>query len=223
MIIVVGGIKGGTGKTTLVTNLAVMRCINGYKILLVDSDDQRSLSDWSEHRQSLGVETSWPTVSITGKTTDKQIKQMYANYDDVLVDVGGHESFSQRSALLAADVFIVPFKPRAFDMFTVGKVKDLVDEAKVYNPKLKVFAVLNQADVRGSDNNEAMELLESIEQFTSIDSVIRYRKSFGNASAKGLGVTELAVPDKKANDEMASLYKHVFCTDFARGLHEQIH
>lgn len=48
MIIVVGGIKGGSGKSTLTTNLTVNRALEGKRVLLVDADEQRSASDWAE-------------------------------------------------------------------------------------------------------------------------------------------------------------------------------
>lgn len=53
MIVVCGGIKGGGGKTTLATNLAVMRSLAGYDILLVDADEQDSASDFTVLRNQL--------------------------------------------------------------------------------------------------------------------------------------------------------------------------
>ena len=61
-ILVVGGIKGGSGKSTLASNLAVLRSNEGRRVLLVDSDEQRSISDWAEHRESLNITTPWTTI-----------------------------------------------------------------------------------------------------------------------------------------------------------------
>ena len=47
MIIVVGGIKGGSGKTTVATNLAVIRSAEGKDVLLIDSDDQETATDFT--------------------------------------------------------------------------------------------------------------------------------------------------------------------------------
>ena len=47
MIIVVGGIKGGSGKTTVATNLAVIRSTAGRDLLLIDADDQETASDFT--------------------------------------------------------------------------------------------------------------------------------------------------------------------------------
>ena len=47
MIVVVGGIKGGSGKTTVAINLAVLRASGGHDVLLVDADDQETASDFT--------------------------------------------------------------------------------------------------------------------------------------------------------------------------------
>ena len=50
MIVVCGGIKGGSGKTTVAINLAVIRALDGYDVLLVDADDQETATDFTRQR-----------------------------------------------------------------------------------------------------------------------------------------------------------------------------
>lgn len=97
-IIVVGGIKGGSGKTTLASNLAVIRSHAGRRVLLVDADEQSSVSDWAEHRESLGIETPWTTIQLFGPSVRTQLQKMAKDYEDVIVDTGGRDTTSQRSA-----------------------------------------------------------------------------------------------------------------------------
>ena len=47
MIVVVGGIKGGSGKTTVATNLSVIRAMESRDVLLIDADDQETASDFT--------------------------------------------------------------------------------------------------------------------------------------------------------------------------------
>jgi chromosome partitioning protein len=75
MIIVVGGIKGGSGKTTLATNLTVMRAREGKKVLLVDAGEQRSASDWADQREGLGIKTDWLTIQLAGKGIYAQLQR----------------------------------------------------------------------------------------------------------------------------------------------------
>lgn len=215
MIIVVGGLKGGGGKTTLATNLAVIRSMEGSKVLLVDADEQRSASDWAQQREAMGVETNWSTIQLSGKAINAQLLRIGADYDDVIIDVGGRDTTSQRSALTVADIFIIPFKPRSLDIWTIGPVKTMINELKAINPQLMCFAVVNQADSRGSDNDDAIEVLKECSEFTCLPFSIGHRKAFGNAAADGLGVVELKNQDKKANQEIRELYEYLFTTCFA--------
>ncbi len=210
MIVVVGGIKGGSGKTTLATNLTVMRSLEGAKVLLVDADEQRSASDWAEQREEMGVETGWSTIQLSGKTVNAQLQKIGADYDDVIIDVGGRDTTSQRSALSVADVFIVPFKPRSLDIWTMGPLKKMLAEIKAVNPQLKCIAVINQADARGDDNEGAREILSEAEDIVCYGMPIGNRKAFSNAAAEGLAVIELERHDGKAVVEIKALHHFIF-------------
>lgn len=209
MITVVGGIKGGGGKTTLATNLCVMRSLDSKRVLLVDADEQQTASDWSYQRQ---IETKWVTIKLAGHAIHSELKKMSKDYDDIIIDVGGRDTRSQRSALAIADTYLIPFKPKSFDIWTIGMVKSLINEIKPFNPSLKVLAVINQADARGSDNENAVEIIKELGDFNCLDMSIGYRKAFANASAEGLAVVEMTKPDQKAISEMQDLYKYIFNT-----------
>lgn len=210
-IIVIGGIKGGSGKTTIASNLVVARSLNGKrKVLLVDADEQRSASDWAEHRESMNILTPWTTVSLLGAAVRTQLLKMAKDYDDVIVDTGGRDTTSQRSALTVADIFLAPFQPRSLDVWTMGKVSSLLNEIKTVNPGIKAFAILNRRDPQGTDNEGAAEILSESEGITFLNTGIGQRKAFANAAAEGLGVFELKIQDKKAIAEMNQLCDALF-------------
>ena len=210
MIIVIGGIKGGGGKTTLATNLAVIRSsINSKKVLLVDADDQRSTTDWAEHRESIGVTTPFTTICLTGSAVKNQVYKMMNDYDDIIIDTGGRDTSSQRAALMIADIFLAPFQPRSLDVWTVGKVSTLVRDAQDINGKLVAYAVINRADSQGTDNAAAGEIIQA-EGLHLIDVRIGQRKAFSNAASEGLSVIELKYKDEKANAEILKLSEIIF-------------
>lgn len=209
MILVVGGIKGGSGKTTLATNLTVLRS-KSHKVLLIDADEQRSASDWAEQRDAIGIKTNWSTDQLSGKSIYAQILKLSTFYDDIIIDVGGRDTTSQRSALSVADVFLIPFKPRSLDIWTVGAVKGMISEIKATNPKLKCYAVINQADPKGPDNQDAINVLSECTELKCLPSFIGQRKAFSNATADGLGISELKVQDKKALKELKSVYDNLY-------------
>lgn len=210
MITVVGGIKGGSGKTTIATNLTVLRTREGGRVLLVDADEQNSASDWSRHREASLIETKWTTVQLAGKSLYSEIRKLSANYDDVIVDVGGRDTTSQRSALAIADIFIVPFKPRSFDMWTLGQLKAMINEIKAINPKLECYGVINQCDPVGMDNETAINIMCEYPEFKQPIFRIGNRKVFANAASEGLGVVEMKNVDKKVLAEVEFLHKSLY-------------
>jgi len=214
MILLVGGVKGGSGKTTIATNLAVLRSGANKKVLLIDADEQKSTSVFSNQRDVLGIATKWSTIQLAGKTIRFQIERMKGDYDDIIIDAGGRDTTSQRSALSVADVYLIPFKPRSYDVWTIGDVKTIINEMRTVNPKLKAFAFINQADPKGTDNDDAISILEECEEFKCLKFTIGNRKTFGNSSSDGLGIVEVKHPDKKALQELMSLYQFIYheCT-----------
>jgi len=209
MIITIGGIKGGCGKSLIATNLTVIRSYNENKVLLVDGDEQGTSGDWTDHRTGLGIKTPWTAVRLKSNAVRSEVLKLQQNYDDIIIDCGGRDTASLRAALTVSDVFLVPFQPKSFDIWTAAKVAELVLEATSLNPKLKTYVFINCAATRGSDNKDAMAILEKIEGLILLQETVGLRKAFSNATAEGLGVIEIKT-DKKAINEINALHNAIF-------------
>lgn len=210
MIIVIGGIKGGSGKTTLATNLTVVRSAMFKKVLLVDADEQKSSSTWKLQREQEGHEAPWVTIQLTNSNIGSEIKKMKNDYDDIIIDVGGRDTRAQRSVLLVADAFVSPFLPRSLDIWTAGLVNSMISDALVINPNLKSYIVINRADPNGQDNESACEILKECEHLECMPHMLGQRKAFSNAASLGLGVIEMKNPDKKASDEIFQVSEYIY-------------
>ncbi len=210
MIVVVGGIKGGSGKTTIATNLAVIRSASGNKVLLVDADDQKSSSSWSSHREQEDIFTPWITIQLSDLAVRTQVLKMQEDFDDIIIDVGGKNTQSQRAALTICDFYIIPFQPRSLDIWTLGSVKNLINEAYTINSNLKSYALINRGDFIGNDNQDAIEILQECPNLECLPFVIGQRKSFANAASEGLGVVEMKIQDKKAVNEILQLHDFIY-------------
>lgn len=213
MILVCGGIKGGVGKSTVATTLTIMRASHSYDVLLVDADEQRSATDFTLIRNENRAESGgagYTSVQLHGTAVRSDTLRLAAKYDDVIVDVGGRDTAGQRAALSIANIYLVPFLPASFDVWSLEKVALLVEEAKAFNPELIAYCFLNRADPKGRDNEQAAAIAKEIPQLTYIDVSWGNRKAFRNASAQGLAVTELKPKDSKANAEAMKLYQYLF-------------
>lgn len=215
MIIVVGGIKGGSGKTTIATNLTVLCDLYGHKVLLVDADEQKSSSIWAEQRDRLGIETNWVTIQLSGGSIRSQLQKMQSDYNDIIIDVGGRDTTTQRAALTIADIYLIPFQPRSLDIWTIGDVKSVISQISTVNEKLRSYALINRGDPSGIDNKEAIELLADCPNLVCIPHVIGQRKAFANAASDGLGVVEMKNYDKKAVSEINKLYDFIYMKDIS--------
>jgi chromosome partitioning protein len=210
MIYIIGGIKGGSGKTTVATNLTVALAREGKDVLLVDADDQETATDFSAWRNERTEGNSgYTSIQLTGQAARTELKRLASKYEEVVIDTGGRDTTSQRAALSVADVYLVPFNPRSFDVWTLEKVARLTQEIQTINPKLKAYAFLNRADPRGSDNQEAAEVLRDSDVLQYLDTPLGNRKAYSNAAAQGMGVMELQPIDPKATAEFHALYNVV--------------
>ena len=212
MILVCGGIKGGVGKTTLSTNLAVMRSAEGKDVLLIDADDQGTASDFTAVRtDTLGEQgAGYTTIKLHGGAVRTEALKLAPKYDDVVIDVGGRDTAGQRAALSVATVYVIPFLPGSFDVWTLESVAALVAEARPFNPELKAICIINRADSQGKDNTEAATIAQETAGLDYLDAPLGNRKAFRSAAAQGLAVTEVKPTDPKAIAEMKRLYQYLF-------------
>jgi chromosome partitioning protein len=213
MILVFGGIKGGVGKTTLATNMAILRSQQGKDVLLVDADDQATASDFTSVRNETLAErggAGYTSVKLHGAAVRSEVMRLMAKYDDIAIDVGGRDTAGQRAALSVADIYVVPFLPGSFDVWTLDSVANLVEEACAFNDKLKAICIINRADAQGNDNAEAAAIASEIPNLTYLDAPLGNRKAFRSAAAQGLAVNELKPNDPKAIAEVEKLFKYLF-------------
>ncbi|AIL66135.1 Plasmid partitioning protein ParA (plasmid) [Rickettsiales bacterium Ac37b] len=212
MIIVVGSEKGGTGKTTIATNLSIIRAQNGCDVLLVDADPQKSSTDFASVRDAEGHQPEISCTSITGKILGSELRKLRDKYDDIIVDVGGRDSASLRSALLEADIMVIPFLPSQFDVWSMERLDLVIGEAKTMNEELKTIAFLNKVDSYPNSQlvEDASKLSTELSNINFSKIKVGYRVSFRRSVAEGQAVTEVTKKDEKSITEIMNLYKEVF-------------
>ena len=210
MIITIGGIKGGSGKTTVATNLVVMRSFV-HDVLLVDADDQESASDFSlERNQRTEGKSGYTYIKQSEQGVRSEVLNLKTKFEDIIIDTGGRDTVSQRYALSVSDVLLIPFMPRSLDIWTLRKVRNLASEACGVNESLRAICFLNRSDPSGNDNQEAIEILQEENVLEYLDAPLGSRKAFSKAVTQGMSVVELKPLDTKAVNEVKKLYAHIF-------------
>ena len=220
-IFTVGGIKGGSGKTTVATNLTVLLAADGRDVLLVDADDQETATDFTVWRnKNADGQAGYTAIQLTGDAVRTEILRLASKYDDIVIDTGGRDTTSQRAAMTVSNVYLVPFVPRSFDVWTLERVAKLIEEMRPANPALRAYAFLNRADAGGNDNADAADYLKDSPYIEYVDMPLGGRKAFSNAAAEGKGVTELKRRDLKAEAEIRALYQ--FATNVIRDVETNV-
>ena len=212
MIILVGGEKGGVGKTTLAVNLAVMRARKGRDMLLVDADKQASANLWASIREEEGIQPPVRCVQKRDKGLTADVRDLATRYEDVIIDAGGQDSVELRAGLTLAHLAVFPIQPSLFDAATLETLASLVAQAKGFNPELVAGIVINRAspNPRVREAEEAKELIAEYSDLHLMDALIRDRIAFRRSARNGMCVTELSERDKAAENELAKLYEEVY-------------
>lgn len=200
MIVVIGGIKGGAGKSTIAVNLAVARA-SRHQVLLIDGDHQQTTTKWLRQRD-LAYPDSSPNLDYlrsAGAGARDDIITATPQYEDIIIDVGGMDSVTQRAALSVADLLMIPIQPRSADLWALAEICLVITDILTINPQLKSGAFINRAFSRGSDNDDAMKLIDATTGIDLIPLKIGDRKAFSNSFSEGLTVPESQPIDRQAS------------------------
>lgn len=206
MMILVGGEKGGSGKSCLAQNLAVYFARDKDAIvLMVDCDPQRTTSDWIQARNTDPTLSAINCIQLYGKIRN-DLLSLNQHYDYVIVDCGGQDNLALRAAMSVADHVIIPLRPKRRDLKTVPHMEDMLSTCKMVNPKMLASFVITQCP---SLPNQAGRILEAKEVCSSyginvLNAVTFNRNIYDDSEEQGSSVLEID-PDGKAAAEMISI------------------
>ena len=206
MMILVGGEKGGSGKSCLAQNLAVYFARNKKAIvLMVDCDPQRTTSDWIQARNSDPSLPAINCIQLCGKIRNDLIS-LAQHYDYVIVDCGGQDNLALRAAMSVADHVVIPLRPKRRDLKTVPHMEDMLSTCKMVNPKMLASFVMTQCP---SLPNQARRIIEAKEVCTSyginvLNALTYNRNVYDDSEELGSSVIEID-PDGKAATEMIAI------------------
>lgn len=203
MIVALLNQKGGVGKTTLALHLAGAWAREGKRVTLIDADPQGSALDWSEQRAKGGLPRLFGVIGLPRDTLHREAPELARDARNVVIDGPPRITGLMRSALLAADLVLIPAQPSPFDGWASGEMLKLLAEARIFRPELTARFILNRCGARTIIARETAEMLVDHDP-PVLASTIGQRVGFPNAARIGRLVGEIDV-DGPAAREIADL------------------
>lgn len=210
MIIVVGCNKGGAGKTTTATNLAVALAMRGNDVCIVDADHQRSAARWHQDREEQGVE---PRITLIEKRENltETVKSLSSKFDYIIIDVAGRNSREMITAATVADIILAPHQASQLDLDTLEELQTQTIRIRDLNPNLKVYVYhamgSTNPSVKDTEREEFLSIVSQYPEFDALKSIGYYRKVYKDVIPLGRSVLESS--NNAAKDEINNLLKEV--------------
>jgi chromosome partitioning protein len=196
------GQKGGSGKTTIATALAVRAVRDKKSVALIDLDPQGTATKWGEIRgQDTPAIVSCQIFMLSKMLT----KAKEGGADIAIIDTPGKIENATLAAAKSADITIIPVRATAFDLNALAELRNLL--AIAGDPQS--YVVINAAPPQGRRHEDAKAVIESMHALIVAPVHLCQRNAYADATISGLTVTEYE-PEGKAALEIDALYNFVF-------------
>jgi chromosome partitioning protein len=112
MFIAFTNTKGGVGKSTLACHLAIWLFDRGYRVALLDTDPQGTVTEWMRHAE--------PKITVRSITDSDAIRaardELMTKHDILIADAPGEEGEAANAVTLLADLAVLPLQPTKPDV-----------------------------------------------------------------------------------------------------------
>jgi chromosome partitioning protein len=202
MILAVVNQKGGTGKSTVATNIAACFAAEGREVLLIDADPQHTALDWRADRPD--NQPLLQTIGLPIRNLHQELEPFRRKYEVIIIDGGGRITTTARAAVMVSDFLIVPILPSKPDLLsTQDFFREVINEVTAVKD-IQGAILINQVQTGTLINREVREHLKEL-HYPVFDTVLHLYVAYKEAMAAGLSVIEYD-PKSKAAQEMAAFF-----------------
>jgi chromosome partitioning protein len=201
MLTLVANFKGGTGKSTVVFNLAVWLLASGHKVKVYDLDPQGTVTDTAEIREDMGFA---PLLDVVTELPARP-------RGEGLIDVGLSDTEAMRAAIRAAGRIVIPVSPSQADIWATQQFLEIIAEERAGKREIPVLGFVNRADThpRSRENAETFAALRLLPGIKPMKPKLVQRLAFRRSFSEGLAAFELERGGKAAA-ELDALARAVF-------------
>ena len=185
MVITVGNLKGGVGKSLVTIHLACAAICRGMQVLIIDADTQGTSMDFRAIRDTDDL----VAVAITTPTVHKDIAR-FTGYDLIIIDAGGRDGKAFRSAVAAADLLVVPILPGPSDVWANEGTIEVLREVRAVGKDLPAYILFNQVRGNVMDRETHDAIKEYEEDVSVLKTELKYHEYYKKSIAGGKGITE---------------------------------
>lgn len=189
-IFVVTSPKQDSGKSTLAMNLTEYLRLQA-RTLYIDTDDDKQNFEWvALHRTGFGFEH----ISLKDHPDElmRRVEQVKTQYDDIVIDIAGHDSYALRSVLMRADKLIIPMSAEAEEQEMYTEMLQLAISVAQFNTQLKVYEILmrvpQQIEITQIEANQ--NFLKAIPGAHFLNTIIYKDEAFDDAKNLGCSIWE---------------------------------
>ena len=206
MIIACLGLKGGTGKTTLATNLAAGFAADpAEKVLLLDTDQQASSARWNIERPP-----ERPLVKTLQLPDAAGVKSQYADFESkfskVIIDGSPRVDHLSTVTLGVADLVLLPVQASPLDIWATESLVERIHKVREVKPSFVAAFVLNRFNPNTLISRSALSALENL-GLPVLSPSLGQRVAYSEAATMGLSVIEYT--DRKAASEIIALVNEI--------------
>jgi chromosome partitioning protein len=196
--------KGGTGKSTVATNLATALHRQGKRVLLIDADPQGTVTDW---RAASPEGADLPKVVAVTKAQDLDAALRGLSVDVVVIDTSARADSIAAAAVRLANIALIVLQPSGADVWASAATVKLIRARIDAGGEIDAAFLVNRATTGTRLSKLIKEGTWNSSGIDQLDSTVGNRVSFAQAMTDGLSVFDLS--DTAAQNEILNLIKEL--------------